>query len=49
MAITPKQMKLMIKVAKRRVGQGEKLDDILASWTNLTEEEKEEIRKAVEG
>lgn len=49
MAITPKQLKLMIKVAKRRVAQGEKLDDILASWANLTEEEKEEIRKAVEG
>lgn len=47
MAITSKQLKLMVKVAKRRVAQGGDLEEILSAWTNLSEEDKEEIRKAV--
>lgn len=37
----------MIKVAKKRIAQGESINDILDGWSKLTESEKEEIRKAV--
>lgn len=45
--MTKLEMKLLKKVAKRRVAQGENIDDILADWTKLTDEEMEEIRKVV--
>ena len=45
--MTKLEMKLLKKVAKRRVDQGENIDDILADWTKLTDEEREEIRKIV--
>lgn len=45
--MTKLEMKLLKKVAKRRVAQGENIDDILADWTKLTDEEREEIRKVV--
>lgn len=45
--MTKLEMKLLKKVAKRRVAQSENIDDILADWTKLTDEEREEIRKIV--
>lgn len=45
--MTKLEMKLLKKVAKRRVAHGENIDDILADWTKLTDEEKDEIRKVV--
>lgn len=45
--MTKLEMKLLKKVAKRRVAQGENIDDILTDWTKLTDEEREEIRKIV--
>ena len=45
--MTKLEMKLLQKVAKRRVAQGENIDDILADWTKLTDEERDEIRKVV--
>ena len=45
--MTKLEMKLLKKVAKRRVAQGENIDDILADWTKLTDNEMDEIRKVV--
>lgn len=45
--MTKLEMKLLKKVAKRRVVQGENIDDILNDWTKLTDEERDEIRKVV--
>lgn len=45
--MTKLEMKLLKKVAKRRVAQGENIDDILANWIKLTDEERKEIRKVV--
>ncbi len=45
--MTKLEMKLLKKVAKRRVAQGENIDDILNDWTKLTDEERDEIRKVV--
>lgn len=38
---------IFARVIKRRMKQGETLDDILASYPKLTDAEKEELRKAV--
>lgn len=38
---------IMVRAIKARMKQGEELEDILASYPKLTEEEKEELRKAV--
>lgn len=38
---------IMVRVIKRRMEEGEKLEDILVSYPRLTEAEKEELRKAV--
>lgn len=45
--MTKLEMKLLKKVAKRRVTQGENIDDILNDWAKLTDEERDEIRKVV--
>ena len=45
--MTKLEMKLLKKVAKRRVAQGENIDDILNDWMKLTDEERDEIRKVV--
>lgn len=42
------KIRLMVRVASRRIEAGKKIEDILDSWTALTEEEKKEIREAVE-
>lgn len=39
---------IMVRVIKRRKAEGEKIEDILASYPKLTEEEKEEIKEEVE-
>ncbi len=38
---------IMIRAIKARMKQGETVDDILASYPKLTEDEKEDLRKAV--
>ena len=38
---------IMVRVIKRRIAEGENLEDILANYPKLTEEEKQELRKAV--
>lgn len=43
------KIRLMIRVVKRRIAAGESIEDILAGWPALTDEEKAEIKAAVEG
>ena len=38
---------IMVRVIKRRMADGENLDDILERYPRLTEEEKQELREAV--
>lgn len=38
---------IMVRVIKRRMSDGEKLEDILVSYPRLTDAEKEELREAV--
>ena len=38
---------IMVRVIKRRMSDGENLEDILESYPRLTEEEKQELREAV--
>lgn len=38
---------IMVRVIKRRMTEGEKLEDILVGYPKLTEDEKDELRKAV--
>lgn len=45
--MTDLQMRIMTKAVKIRLGNGEALDAILESYTKLSAEEKEEIRKTV--
>ena len=43
-----KSMKnLMIRVMKKKMSEGEDLEEILKSYPRLTDEEKQELRKAV--
>lgn len=41
------KIRVMIRVAKRRMESGESLDDILNAWTALTDDEKQQIRDAL--
>lgn len=43
------KLNIFVRVIKRRMGNGENLENILASYTALTDEEKEQIREAVNG
>ena len=38
---------IMVRVIKRRMAAGEELEDILAGYPKLTDEEKQELREAV--
>ncbi len=38
---------IMLRVIRRRMAEGEELEDILASYPKLTDAEKEELREAV--
>ncbi len=41
------KIRVMIRVAGRRIDAGENIEDVLAGWPKLSEEEKQEIRDAV--
>ena len=38
---------IMVRVVKRKLAEGEDLEEILAGYQKLTDEEKEELREAV--
>nr|DAN06756.1 MAG TPA: Protein of unknown function (DUF433) [Caudoviricetes sp.] len=38
---------IMLRVIRRRMAEGEELEDILASYPKLTDAEKEELRAAI--
>lgn len=38
---------IMVRVIKRRMAEGENLEDILESYPKLTEEEKTELEDAI--
>lgn len=38
---------LMIRVMKKKMSEGEDLEEILKSYPRLTDEEKQELREAV--
>lgn len=40
-------LRIFVRVVQRRMAAGETLDEILESYPNLSEEDKEQIRKAV--
>ena len=42
-------MRIMVNAAKIRMSRGEELEDILAGWTKLTDEDKDLIRAEVLG
>lgn len=39
---------IMVRVIKRRMADGEKLEDVLESYPKLTAAEKKELKKEVE-
>ena len=41
------KMRIMIAAAKIRMRQGMTLEEVLAAWPNLTEEEQAQIREAL--
>lgn len=45
--MTKAALRLFIRVIERRMASGETLEDILASYPNLSEEDKELIREAI--
>lgn len=42
-------MVIMIKACSQRMSKGENLDDILASYKKLADEDKTKIREAING
>lgn len=43
------KLNIFVRVVKRKMENGEELENILASYIALTEEEKDQIREAVNG
>lgn len=41
------KIRVMVRVAKRRIAAGETIGEILNGWPSLTDEEKEQIRAAI--
>lgn len=41
------KLKIIVKGIKIKISRGENLEEILESYENLTEEEKEQVRNAV--
>ena len=41
-------LNIFIRTIKRRIEKGETLDEILESYTKLSNEDKEQIRNAIE-
>lgn len=42
--LTGVKLKIIVRGVKLKLGRGEKLEEILATYENLTEEEKQQIR-----
>lgn len=40
-------LNIFVRTVKRRMGEGENLEEILNSYPKLSEDDKEQIRKAV--
>ena len=47
--MTAVKLKIMVKACKLRMAVGEDLEDILASYPALTEQDKEQIRQQING
>lgn len=47
--MTDYMKRIIARVVSRRVAEGEDIDDVLASYTKLTEAEKAEIKELVNG
>lgn len=45
--ITGVKLKIIVKGVKLKIARGEDLEEILAAYENLTEDEKEQIRENV--
>ena len=45
--MTKSALRLFVRVVERRMKLGEDLEDILDSYPNLTEDDKEQIREAI--
>lgn len=45
--MTRAKLNIFVRVIKRRMADGEELEDILLSYPALSEEDKEQIREAV--
>lgn len=42
-------LNIFVRVIKKRIATGEELEDILAEYSNLSEEDKQQIRDKIEG
>lgn len=42
-------LNIFVRVIKKRIAAGEDLEDILAEYTNLSEEDKQQIRDKIKG
>lgn len=42
-------LNIFVRVIKKRIVAGEELEDILAEYINLSEEDKQQIRDKIEG
>ena len=45
--MTQAKLNIFVRVIKRKMEAGAELESILSEYTNLTDEDKEQIRKAV--
>jgi uncharacterized protein (DUF433 family) len=45
--MTEYTLRVFVRVISRRLAHGETLDEILASYPNLTDEDKKQIREAL--
>ena len=45
--MTKAAFNIFVRVVKRRIDKGEAIDEILAEYVNLSEEDKEQIRNEV--
>lgn len=45
--MTQAKLNIFVRVIKRKMESGEELNSILSEYTNLADDDKEQIRKAV--
>lgn len=45
--MTQAKLNIFVRVVKRRMAEGEVLEDILAGFASLSEEDKDEIREQI--